>query len=232
MPAQNILYRSHIEICRMLQALAAEHVSLSADIRNSQTFVTHVLGVDERKGCFFVPFSQSKHLNSALLKLPLLRFTASFHDAHVAFEAATPAETLFGGAGALCYPLPLALAYYHRRECPRIPVPAEAALRCVADEAGIIPFESRIIDVSHEGLGGLIYDNDVHLEPLTVLRGCRIVLPGGKAVIADLEVRHVTPQVQADGTAVNRAGFRFIQTPEEVADLIDFFVQDLDRKPG
>lgn len=232
MSAQNILYRSHIEISRMMQALATEHVSLSADIRNSQTFATHVLGVDDRKGCFFVPFSTSKQLNSSLLKLPLLKFSASYHDAHIAFEAATPTEAQFEGAGTLCYPLPLALVYYHRRECPRIPVPAEAALRCVADEAGIIPFESHITDISHEGLGGLIYDSDIRLEPLTVLRGCRIVLPGGKAVMADLEVRHVTPLVQADGTTANRAGFRFIQRPDEVADLIDFFVQDLDRKPG
>lgn len=232
MPAQNILYRSRIEISRMMQALATEHVSLSADIRNSQTFATHVLGVDERKGCFFVPFSTSKHLNGSLLKLPLLRFSASYHDAHVTFEVPTPTEAQFEGSNALCYPLPLALVYCHRRECSRIPVPAEAELRCIADEAGFIPFESHITDISHEGLGGLIYDSDVHLEPLTVLRGCRIILPGGKAVTADLEVRYVTPLVQADGTQANRAGFRFIQKPEEVADLIDYFVQDLDRKPG
>ena len=214
MPAENILYRSRTEILHMLQALATEHIVLSADIGSQRTFVTRILRLDTHSGNLHFAFSTSKALNSVLLRLPGLHFTANYHDAHVAFDAISPAEDRIGEMETLRFPIPDALIYYHRRDCPRIAVAQNASLRCIADEAGIIPFESRITDITHEGLGALLYDRAVQLTPLTVLKASRIVLPGGRSVVADLEVRHVTGIVLPDGTSANRAGFRFIQRPD------------------
>jgi c-di-GMP-binding flagellar brake protein YcgR len=232
MPADNILYRSRTEIFRLLQALATEHIALSADIGTQRTFVTRILRLDAHSGYLHVAFSSSKVLNSALLRLPGLHFTANYHDAHVAFDAISPAEDRIGELETLRFPIPAALIYYHRRDCPRIPATQAISLRCIADEAGIIPFESRITDITHEGLGALLYDRGVQLTPLTVLKDSRIVLPNGRAVVADLEVRYVTGIVLPDGTPANRAGFRFIQRPDEIAEVIACFIQDLDKQPA
>ena len=33
-----------------------------------------------------------------------------------------------------------------------------------------------------------------------------------------------------DGTMVNRAGFHFIKRPDKITELMDLFIQDLDKK--
>jgi hypothetical protein len=62
------------------------------------------------------------------------------------------------------------------------------------------------------------------------LKGCRIILPSGEAVIVDLELRYAAPVTLPDGTQANRAGLHFIQTPDKFKKLINHFIQDLDKK--
>lgn len=228
-PPENVLYRSRIEICRILQALAKERSSIFAEIGSGRTFVSHILLVEPRMGYFVLSYCANKLLNSKLLKLPSLKFTVNHRDAHLVFEVLSPAETLFDNKPAIQFSLPKTLTSYCRREHPRISVSVASSLRCIAEAGGVAPFESRISDISHDGLGGMLYDCDIKLEPGTVLRGCRIIIPNGKAVVADLELRYITMIRLLDGTLANRAGLRFIQRPDEIAELINFFVQDLDK---
>jgi c-di-GMP-binding flagellar brake protein YcgR len=227
---ENALYRSHIEICRMLQLLAKNHSSIHADIGISKMFISHVLFVDLRAEHFVISFCANKSLNSEVLQLSSLKFTANFQDAHVAFEVLNPTEVQFNDQPAMQFPLPDALILYHRRECPRTPIPTEASLRCIADEGGFAPFESRITDISHDGFGGILYSGDIKLEPGALLKACRIIVPGGNDVVADLELRYITSITQSDGTSAHRSGFRFIQRPDEIPVLINYFIQDLDKK--
>lgn len=227
---EDMLYLSRMEICQILQELAENRSSITAEIGASWTFVSHVLLVDSGKDRLVISYCANKLLNSKVLELPALKFTASYHDAYLVFETSSPVETRFDGQPAIQYSVPRTLTYCHRREYPRIRIPAEISLRCIADAGGFIPFESRITDISRGGMGILIYDRDIRLEPETVLKGCRIIVPGGKAVVADLVVRHVTMIHSQDGTPACRAGLRFIQKTDEIAELVNFFVQNLDQK--
>jgi c-di-GMP-binding flagellar brake protein YcgR len=227
---ENVLYLSGMEICRLLQELSAKHSSIVAEIGTSWTFVSHVLLVDPREDRLVISYCANKLLNSKVLETPAQRFTANYQDAHLVFETSSPVETQFEGQPALQYAIPRALAYYHRRESPRIRIPAEISLRCIADAGGFIPFESRITDISRDGLGILIYDRDIRLEPETVLKRCRIIVPGGKAIVADLIVRHAGTIHLQDGTPASRAGLRFVQKSDEIAELVNFFIQNLDNK--
>lgn len=227
---ENVLYLSRIEICRILQELSEKRSSIIAEIGTSWTFVSHILLVDSSEDHFVISYCANKLLNSKVLEMPSLKFTASYQNAHLVFEASNPVETQFDGEPALQYPVPKTLIYYHRREYPRIRIPEEVSLRCIADEGGYIPFESRITDISHDGLGILIYDRDIYLEPETVLKGCRIIVPSGKAIVADLMVRNVTEIQLQDGTLACRAGLRIIQRSDEIAELVNFFIQNLDKK--
>ena len=228
---ENVLYRSRIEICRILRMLAKNRNSIFAEIGSGWTFVSHILAVDSRKGHFVISYCANKLLNSKLLELPSLKFTSSHRDAHFMFEVSNPAETRLAGQPAIRFALPDTLILYHRREYPRLPVPAEASLRCIADAGGIAPFESHITDITHDGFGCILYNCDIKLEPGAVLKGCRIIIPGGKAVVADLELRYIMTIPLPDGTLANRAGLRFIQRPDEIAELVNFFIQNLDNNP-
>ncbi len=243
-PPENILYRSRIEIFRVLKTLANESCSIHADIGTSSTFITKILLVDTLKDRLVISYCANKLLNSKLLKLPSIKFTASYQDARLAFTASNPAETIFEDQPAIQMDLPKALTSCHHRESPRIHISATPSLRCIAEvpisavtslrsvtEANsVITFETHICDISHDGLGGMLYDSDVKLETGTVLKGCRIFIPNGKAVVADLELRHTTMVALPDGSFAHRVGLRFIQKPDEIAELINFFVQDLDKK--
>ena len=213
----------------MLQALSENSSSIIAEIGASWTFISHILLVDLAKDHFVISYCANKFLNSKVLELPALKFTASYQDAHLIFEEINPVEIQFDGQPAIQYAIPSALTYCHRRESPRIRIPEEISLRCIADAGGYIPFESRITDISHDGLGILLYDRDIKLEPEMVLNGCRIIIPGGKAIVADLVVRHVSMIQLRDGTPACRAGLRFMQRSDDIAELVNLFIQNLDK---
>lgn len=226
---ENALYCSRIEIYHTLQTLMNERISLQAEIGDYRQFVSHILSVDPATGHFAVAYCANKALNSVLFNMPELEFTASYRGAHLAFHVSEPSDTQFDGQPAIQFAFPRSLILYHRREQPRIPVPADISLRCVADEKGVIPFEARITDVSLDGMGGILYDSGIMLAKGTVLKGCRIIMPTGEAVIADLEVRYTATTTFPDGTPGHRAGVRFRQRPEQIEALIDMFVRDLDK---
>jgi c-di-GMP-binding flagellar brake protein YcgR len=226
---QNALLESRIEICRLLVALSKNEHSISADV-GSHIFITHIMHVDLRAEHLVVSFCANKALNSLVLESGTLRFTGSYLDAHIAFELGAPTEVQFNGAPAIQYPLPEAVVLYHRRDCPRAHVPPDVSLRCIADEGGVMPFESRITDISHDGFGAFQYAGDINLEPGTILKGCRIMLPGSGSVVADLELRYTLIAIRPDGSAAHRSGFRFLSKPDGLARLVGTFMQDLDKR--
>jgi c-di-GMP-binding flagellar brake protein YcgR len=226
---QNALLESRIEICRLLVAISKAHDSISADV-GSHLFITHIMHVDLRAEHLVVSFCANKTLNSLVLESGTLHFTGSFLDAHIAFDLGMPVEVSFNGQPAIQYPLPASAVLYHRRDCPRANVPPDVSLRCIADEGGIMPFESRITDISHDGFGAIQYEGDINLEPGTILKGCRIMPHGGGAVVADLELRYTLIAIRHDGSAAHRSGFRFLSKPDGLARLVGTFMQDLDKR--
>lgn len=227
---ENLLFRSRIEICRILQVLARERCAVSAQI-NHHTFASHLLSVNSETDHVMIAYCPHKTINTLALASSSVAFTATDHqDLHYSFEASSPEEVQFEEQPALQFTLPKTLILHNRREHQRDEIPIDISLRCVADTSGIIPFESHITDVSHDGLGCLIYDTDIVLAKGAVLKDCRIITPGGDAVVADLELRYVTTTTLADGTLANRGGFRFVQRPEQMAKLVNLFIQDLDKK--
>jgi c-di-GMP-binding flagellar brake protein YcgR len=224
----NLLFRSHIEICRVLKMLSQEHCPIFAQIKNRHPFSSRLLAVDSAVEHFVVAYSQHKAINSMLLDSPSVEFTATHQGQHFTFEATDPEETRVEEQPAIQFCLPKTLLLHNRREHPRIPIPDSMSLRCVADEDGFIPFESHITDISHDGLGCLVYDPDIILEKGSVLKGCRIILPNGGFVLADIELRYTAPAMLPSGAKTIHAGIRFIQRSDEIQKLIDYFIQDLD----
>jgi c-di-GMP-binding flagellar brake protein YcgR len=224
----NTLYRSHIEICRLLQELAANRSSLFIEFE-SKTVESRILRVHAEEGHFDCAYGANKRLNGKMFKAPSLKATSHLPNADLVFEVSNPAETELDGEPALRFALPDVLIRYHGRKTPRFSIDGEASLRCIADTYGVLPFEAHITDISHDGLGGIVFDRDVRLKPGVVLRRCRILIPDGRAIVADLSVRHMTATTFPDGTPAFRAGFRFIQAPAEIPELINFFNQDFEE---
>jgi len=221
----NTLYRSRIEICRLLQTLTTNRSTLFVEF-GSKTVESRILRVHPDEGHFDCTYGANRQLNSKMFKAPSLKVTSHLPDADLVFEVSNPAETEFEEQPAVRFALPNLLIRYHGRKAPRFSVAGDVSLRCIADTGSILPFEAHVIDISQDGLGGIVFDREVRLEPGAVLRSCRIIIPDGRAFVADLAVRYMTAITLPDGVLAFRAGFRFIQTPSEIPELINFFSLD------
>lgn len=223
-----VLFRSRIEIAGVLERLARYGAVLVAEVGDGdQLFLTRVLRVDPGEEFFIAAYSLEKEANIALLEKRSVRFQASEGSWRMQFIATRPSETEFEGAAAVRFALPKALIQSHHREHPRFGVPLDVSLRCIADAAGVAPFEARIVDVSRGGLGSIVYDPAVKLPPGTVLRGCKIVLPSAEAIVADLEVRYSVSIMQSDGILALRSGVKFLGEPKGFGALLRRFVLEI-----
>jgi hypothetical protein len=108
----------------------------------------------------------------------------------------------------------------HPRARPQLPVVCEIHL-------GPVSFEAMVVDLSLGGIGTLVYDAAVRLDPGQRLPGARIRHPQREPVTVDMEVRHVARIVLADGRPANRAGCRLFGPPGDIEDLVRRFLAEL-----
>jgi len=223
--ATGVLFRSHMEIIRILRQLASEQAVLSAEVGDpGQLFLTRLLHIDPGGEFFFLAYSQERLANTALLEQTYVVFRSNDKRWRIEFAAAAPTETVFGGDPAVRFAVPKALVQSQRREYPRFNVPPDASLRCIADSAGVASFEARIVDVSRGGLGDMIHDPAIALAAGTVLKSCKIMMAGHEPIVADLEVRYTVSTVQPDGSLARRSGVKFLGEPMGWEALLNRFV--------
>jgi c-di-GMP-binding flagellar brake protein YcgR len=183
-----------------------------------------LLSVDAKRGRIVVAASEDEAINTALLARPRATFMSNVEDLYLEFPAAEPQRSTFRGKPAIQLRFPELLASHPRRAEPRQRLPKQPPLKCIADAEGIAAFESRIVDIGSGGIGFLVYDAGITLEPGTILKGCRIEQPGKDPVVVDLEVRYTNPLTLPNGRHAVRSGCRFVNPSNELMKLISHFV--------
>lgn len=222
-----MLVRSGIEIANALRAICAAGETLSASLPPDDIlFLSQLLHVDPEAGSIMVAWSAAKEANAAILAARRVAFGCSHDGAHHEFLALDPRESGHGGRPGVQFAFPVALLVLHRRASRRYAVPPHVPLTCEIS-VGPLSFEARVVDISLNGIGAITYDAGIHLEPGMLLRRARIVQPRERAVIVDLELRHISSIVLPDGRTAHRAGCRLIGDADETARLIRNFVTEL-----
>ncbi len=230
LPSGGVLYRSRIEIARILQSLADENIPVFAyvvDKEDEHLFISGIHSIHAETDYFVISYGAYKMLNSALFRYPALRFKANYRGGRISFVAKRPLDATLSGQPVIKFTLPHVLLHYYR-EYTRINVPGNASLRCIAGEPDEEQLDLQVIDISQDGMGCILHMERNRLHKGMVLRNCRISLPNGKAINADLMVRHSHSVTLGDGTLAYRTGVRFVQTPQEIGPLIEQFVRVLD----
>ena len=105
-------------------------------------------------------------------------------------------------------------------------MPAKVALRCEM-RIGALTLEAAVVDVSLGGMGTLVYDSRVRLEPGMRVERARILHGGNEPVIVTLEITNVTPVVDREGRPANRAGCMIRGSRQTLEDLVRMFISDL-----
>jgi len=216
--------RNAAEIARVLDKAKAAGVAVKVHFP-AVTFESQLFLVDPRNGRVVFARSAREAANQALLSRPRCTFHCEMAGWHIEFVAAAPRAVTFQGRKLIECRFPEILASNPRRSHERVETRPPLALRVEADAGGIMPFEARIVDIAPGGVGFLVYAENIILEPGTVLRGCRIQLPGGRISDADLEVRYSTPVTLPNGRRVMRSGCRFVSPGALVVEFVRRFLK-------
>ncbi|MEA3192588.1 MAG: hypothetical protein QOD26_921 [Betaproteobacteria bacterium] len=92
---------------------------------------------------------------------------------------------------------------------------------------GSLSLEAAVVDISLGGMGTLVYDSRVRLEPGMRITRARVLHGGNQPVTVDLEISNVSAVVDRDGRAANRAGCVIRGSRQTLEELVRMFISDL-----
>jgi len=209
------------KIAPVLEMLVARRERVTAELPDKQgVFTTHLIHVDQIGKFIVVAAAADDALNSAVLALARLTLIAEPDNWHIEFVSLEPGAIVHDGLATIRLAYPEILTVQQRRQDERFDATPVIMLRCEADAGGFAPFDAQIRDVSLGGMSVLVYPPDVKIEPGTVLVGSRIEVPGADVVTVDLEVRYSEIVSLPDGSRARCSGFRFLNTPDDVKQML------------
>ena len=220
------MLRTPEEIARVLNSLVMRGEPLACDLGGGKhLFRSRLRFVDPARAYIIVELGADEEATKALLARPRATFHAEPGGWRVEFAAADPKPTgAHEGAPGIRLRFPEIVAGHRRRAADRTEPTTQKPLRCVVDEAGIMPFDAIIANVSKGGIAFLQYDAGISLEPGTVLKGCRIESPSGESIIVDMEVRYSQMMDLDEDKQAQSSGCRFLNlTPEQTARVETLF---------
>ena len=213
--------RSPSEIAQVLGLLQTRREVLTAHLQSGEVkFTSRLLAVDPIKSCIIIESDPDAVANAALLCRPRCTFFGTLPNGHVEFVAADPQKIEHGGTPAIRLKFPDVFSYRQRREQDRAVISPQVPLECLADAGGVLSFKGGLVDISAGGVGFLVYDPSITLEPGTVLKGCRIDTQNEAPLILDLEVRFSEMVSLPDGTRAERSGCRVVEHPETLKEFV------------
>lgn len=215
-------YRSVLDIARILEDLARDRIEIQADLGNGDDelpFISTVLYVEPDISHFVVAYAADDAINSLLYSQAAIKFSADYQGDRLNFFARTPLDGTYQGKPAIYFPLPESMHRY-RRTHERIPVPAEAGLRCfITHGVEARPLELRVLDISEGGVGCLGHTDSEPFAAGVTFQNCTFTHPGGHDIRAALAVQYAMPTMLPNGTYAQRLGLRFVNVTEEIRAL-------------
>jgi flagellar brake protein len=202
----------------VLEKAKAEGVSVCAFFP-SLTFQAQLVHIDPRAGRILMTRSAAPAADAAVLARPRCTFHCELAGWHVEFIAAEPRPVALRRRELIQCRFPELLASNPRRSHDRVHLKPPLPLRVHADTRGIMPFDALILDLGAGGIAFLCYACSITLEPGTVLRGCRIVLPNRSECVVDLEVRYTQAITLPNGHRAMRSGCLFLTPCPQLAAL-------------
>jgi c-di-GMP-binding flagellar brake protein YcgR len=227
-----LLTRSRTEIAKILVEISRQGIPVTATLHDGeQLFITRILQVDAEAGRLMIAYSQSKAANSTLLAARTVVLHVEFSRSRVVLRASSPVDVAHEKQPGIRLDFPQYLVRLRQRTHPRFRIPSQMGLKCVVECPGFLPFELEVVDISLEGQGMMLSDPGIRLDPGTILKNCRIVYPGRRPIVVDMEIRYSKTIMKPDGSEPRRVGCRFLGNATDIADLVKMFSVKLDDIP-
>ena len=216
-------------IAHILLRLRDARELLSARIPGSDaTFLTTLLGVDTGAQRFHLDELSPRSGHEALLRERTLRLASRLDGVSVIFSATLASVGVERGIAVYALPFPHVLHYHQRRTGYRVGIGAaqHTTVHLGHPEAG--PLTGEVRDLSAGGLAVRVQLPDaIVLDQGERLADCAVVLPGGRSLRCDLEVRHV---LRLEGSRWTRLGTRFLRLARRDQHVVAQFIVQLERE--
>lgn len=227
---------SRREIIALLRALQARNQLVSVLINGgSETVVTSILDIDEANNLVIIDCAPSNLLNERLVASDNISFETVLEHIRILFFANQISRCIYDRLPALRFSLPTSMIRLQRREFYRVATPVAYPIRCIlhmpdASGQGMMTVTTSLQNISAGGVAIIdekkILDNTIG----RVYPDCRIDLPGGTPVKANLQVRNSQEQTFTNGRSIRRLGMMFVDLPNSMLTAVQRYITKLERE--
>lgn len=229
---------SRREIIGLLRGMQERNqlVSMQAD-GGAEAVVTSILEVDEEGDMVVIDRAPSNAVNHRIVGSDSVSFETVLDNIRILFFATKVRECLYENLPALYIPIPASLVRLQRRENYRVPTPVASPVRCTIrippdDDQGApgITVVVTLKDISGGGIGVLdekkLLDNTIG----RTYKDCRIDLPGGTVVTANLQIRNSHDLTLSTGKSIRKLGCMFVDLPRPMLSAVQRYITKLERE--
>ena len=220
------------EIISLLRNLQASKAPVTVYFDRGESFIlTQLLAVNPEFEELVFDASPDEATNKRLVKSTRL-IAVSFDDhVKVQFVADRAESVVFDSLPAFRVRVPDVVLRLQRREFYRVETPLVNPVRCRIPVPGDgAPAEATLTDISCGGLACI--SRDARLQPEVGQRfvSCVIEFPGEEAIMATLEVRHVTQEPHGTSGPVRRLRCKFVNLAGTMVTRVQRYIHRLERQ--
>lgn len=226
--------RNKKEIRHLLRTIADKRFMLTAYIDGGPlTFVTAVLDLTADGEGVILDSSRDEKIMERVERAENLVCSGRLDGVRVQFTADSPESFPHDGFEALRCDLPEMMLRVQRRETFRLPVPMSSPLTCrlalTGDDNQPIPLDTRVLDISSEGIGLLLTAEDAPLEPGQIIES-ELTVPDLGVTRITLRVRNMF-RVENRGGGINlRVGFQLLDPSPRLVSAIQRYIFKVERE--
>ncbi len=223
---------SRIEIIGVLRALHAQRALVTLYLNPGQEFIlTTLLSINTEFEEMVFDAGPDHKLNARLTDSTRITGVAFVDSVKIQFNASRVEDTVFEGSPAFRIRLPDSMLRLQRRNFYRIPTPIAKPLRCTVacPEHPEHSAELVVVELGCGGLGVTVDPAQLQVDTGARLEQFTLALPDEGTVQCALIVRHI---YDASKGAIrrHRLGCEFVDLPSPAANLVQRYVNKIDRE--
>lgn len=233
------LVKNPKQILIHLKALANEKCLISANFGENHTFLTVILGIDEKKQIITIDCGPKEYLNKELLSLGIVDCKAEHTGIKVLFEGRGIKKAGKLGQPALSVQIPESIYWIQRRQFYRVRSPLSKNSYCtitfpqtVVDKDENRTLNFQLFDLSATGFSILSESDELaeQLTPSTEFNNCQLVLDNADRHNISFVVRSKFAFNANKPNKNQRIGCEFVRTPPKAESAFLRYMQEIERE--
>ncbi len=220
------LISSPKEIQLILHAIAQKRTAALLYLNDSEQFIKTFLLAANAQGVW-LDVGPSEEDNESLLLSDSITLVTMHQGAKVQFSCYPLEMAIYASHPAFFCSLPASMIRLQRRDYFRLPIPADAPLKCVIPPKSakpVPPVGVTIMDLSVGGVALVCKEQGVQLEEGEIYTDCQIELPEIGTLTASIQVKNLFDVTSPNGHITKHAGCEFVQPDGKTSMLLQRYV--------